>query len=314
MGPRRGGACVSEHLAILLAALVLDAVFGEPDWLWARAAHPAVLMGRLLSRVEAVLYGQSRGLGTLCLVLCIGVVGGASWGLAQLGPWIEAICAATLLAHRSLIQHVQRVADDLRISIEAARDSVAMIVSRDTGQMDQAQVSRAAIESAAENLSDGVIAPAFWCLIGGLPGIAIYKMVNTADSMIGYRTERYNAFGWAAARLDDVLNWVPARLTGLGFWLVGGLRGPWSDITADARRHKSPNAGWPEAALARALGIALAGPRPYHGEMQDLPWVNPRGLRNMSAPHIDAAIGQLWRVWALLGMVVAIGLFVSWGI
>lgn len=305
---------MTEHLAILLAALVLDAIFGEPDWLWARAPHPAVLMGKLLSRTEAVMYGKSRVLGTLCLAICVCAVGALAWGLALVGPWIEAICAAVLLAHKSLIQHVQRVADDLRISIEAARDSVAMIVSRDTAQMNAAQVSRSSIESAAENLSDGVIAPAFWCLIGGLPGIAIYKMVNTADSMIGYRTDRYTAFGWAAARLDDVLNWVPARLTGLGFWLVGGFRGAWADIVKDAQRHKSPNAGWPEAALARSLGIALAGPRPYHGEMQDLPWVNPRGFRNISAAHIDAAIGQLWRVWAVLGMVLVFSLIVTWGI
>jgi adenosylcobinamide-phosphate synthase len=285
-------------LFVLVLAAGLDAVLGEPRWLWSRAPHPAVLMGRLLSALERLFYADSRLAGLWVLALAVAIAIGLGWALSTLGPVAEVICAAILLAHRSLVDHVQRVADALRMSLAEGRAAVEMIVSRDTGEMTEAQVARAAIESAAENMSDGVIAPAFWFALAGLPGLLLYKMVNTADSMIGYRTPRYERFGWAAARLDDVLNWVPARLTGAAFWLVGERRGTWPDIAAEARRHKSPNAGWPEAALARALGIALAGPRVYHGQLQDLPWVNPAGRRDLRAADIEAAIRRLWHVWA----------------
>jgi adenosylcobinamide-phosphate synthase len=284
---------------MLVLAALLDAVFGEPDALWHRIPHPAVLMGRVLTRLEHVFYGDNRLAGFCVLLACVSTAIGLGWAISLLGPVAEVIVAAILLAQRALVDHVRRVADDLRISLAAARESVARIVSRDTDSLSPPQVARAAIESAAENLSDGVVAPAFWFLIGGLPGLCAYKMVNTADSMIGYRTPRYERFGWAAARLDDALNWIPARLTGAAFWLVGGCKGRWADIRTEAQRHKSPNAGWPEAALARTLGIALAGPRPYHGQMQDLPWVYPSGSGDISAPHIDAALTQLWRVWGL---------------
>ncbi|MEP4196584.1 MAG: adenosylcobinamide-phosphate synthase CbiB [Aliishimia sp.] len=292
--------------AILTVAMILDAIFGEPRWLWSRIPHPAILMGRLLSGCERLLYRDTRAAGVLVLCICVGLVFGLAWALTLLGPVIQSLCAAVLLAHRALIEHVRRVADDLRVSLDAAKDSVAMIVSRDTATLTEQQVARAAIESAAENMSDGVIAPVFWFLIAGLPGLCVYKMVNTADSMIGYQTDRYLHFGWAAARFDDVLNWIPARLTGLAFWLLGGCVGTWHDIATEARQHKSPNAGWPEAALSRAIGIALAGPRPYHGVLQELPWVNPKGIRDISAPHIDAALVQLWRVWTLF-VIICIG-------
>ncbi len=284
-------------LFILVLAACLDALVGEPRWIWTRVPHPAVLMGRLLSALERRFHADSRLAGLWALGTALAVAVGLGWALSLLGPVAELICAAILLAHRSLIDHVQRVADALRMSLVEGREAVAMIVSRDTAEMSPPQVARAAIESAAENMSDGVIAPAFWFALAGLPGLLLYKMVNTADSMIGYRTPRYARFGWAAARLDDVLNWVPARLTGAAFWLVGGRRGAWSEIACEARRHKSPNAGWPEAALARALGVALAGPRMYHGQMQDLPWVNPTGTRDLTAADIDAAIRRLWHVW-----------------
>jgi adenosylcobinamide-phosphate synthase len=177
---------------------------------------------------------------------------------------------------------------------------VAMIVGRDTGPMDEPAVARAAVESAAENFGDGVVAPAFWLGVAGLPGLVAYKAVNTADSMIGHRTPRHEAFGWAAARLDDLLNLIPARLAALLVWLGSPRWGDWPGIARDARRHRSPNAGWPEAAMARALGVALAGPRSYGGRMRDLAWVHPDGRRDAGAADIDAAVGVIWRAWALL--------------
>jgi adenosylcobinamide-phosphate synthase len=181
-----------------------------------------------------------------------------------------------------------------------------MIVGRDTAAMDGPAVSRAAIESAAENFSDGVVAPAFWMLVAGLPGILVYKAVNTADSMIGHRTPRYEAFGWAAARLDDVLNLIPARLTAGLIWLTRPRTGVWSAIIRDARLHRSPNAGWPEAAMARVLDVALSGPRSYHGETRAYPWVHPDGRMDIGPTEIDAAVAVLWRTWAILLVVAAI--------
>jgi adenosylcobinamide-phosphate synthase len=160
-----------------------------------------------------------------------------------------------------------------------------------------------------------VIAPAFWFLIGGLPGLLLYKAVNTADSMIGYRNARYEQFGWAAARLDDLLNLIPARLTGLTIAALSGQLRAWPAIIADARRHRSPNAGWPEAAMARALNVALAGPRSYDGQMRDLAWVNGDARREIGPDDIDAAVAMLWRVWATtltvtLALVIACAGFV----
>ena len=177
-----------------------------------------------------------------------------------------------------------------------------MIVGRDTAEMDEPAVARAAIESAAENFSDGVIAPAFWFLIGGLPGIVLYKLVNTADSMIGHRTPRHEEFGWAAARLDDCLNWVPARLSAVLILLSHGRPDLWRGLPTEARQHRSPNAGWPESAMARVLNVSLSGPRAYHGQMQDFPWVHPSGNRYPGPMQIDAACTVLWRAWA--GMVL----------
>lgn len=297
--------------ALLAAALLLDAALGEPEWLWSRLPHPAVLLGRAVGALDRLLNrGEGRVLKGALAAAILGF-GALTLGeaLARLGPLAEILCAAVLLAQRSLVQHVQAVADALRVSLPDGRRMVARIVSRDTSGMDQAQVARAAIESAAENLSDGVVAPAFWFLLLGLPGLLLYKAVNTADSMIGYRNPRYEAFGKVAARADDLLNLIPARLTGL---MIAGLTGQlryWPAIAADARRHRSPNAGWPEAAMARALNVALAGPRSYDGQMRDLAWVNGGGRKRIGPAEIIAAAAILWRVWlALLGLVVACAL------
>lgn len=298
---------------ILILAMLLDAALGEPKWLWDRLPHPAVLMGRAVATLENTLNTQSKasfmaGLFTLLLLMAGAYIIG--WGLSHLGAAVEIIVVAILLAQRSLVQHVSAVADGLRVSLGDGRRAVAMIVSRDTADMDASAVSRSAIESAAENLSDGVIAPAFWFLIGGLPALLVYKIVNTADSMIGYRTPRYEYFGKAAAQMDDALNLIPARLTCLLIALPANVLGQITGIIRDAGRHRSPNAGWPEAAMARAIGVALAGPRGYDGKMQDFPWVGGAGARIIGPQAIDAALRRLWQAWGImLGLAGMLALF-----
>ncbi|KIC29123.1 adenosylcobinamide-phosphate synthase CbiB [Leisingera sp. ANG-M6] len=294
---------------MLAVALLLDAVLGEPRWLWSRLTHPAVLMGRLVGFLDRKLNtGPSRRLNGVLAAAALVLAGLIAGKLLALpGTLVEILVAAVLIAQRSLTEHVAAVAKGLRSSLEEGRQAVAMIVSRDTGAMTAPQAARSAIESGAENLSDGVIAPAFWFLIAGLPGLIIYKMVNTADSMIGYRNDRYRDFGWAAARLDDLLNLIPARLTGLMIAAAGGQLRHWRAIAGDARKHRSPNAGWPEAAMARALDTSLAGPRSYDGEMRDFAWVHAKGTKSASAETITRSVALLWQTWALaLALTVAI--------
>nr|WP_319948966.1 adenosylcobinamide-phosphate synthase CbiB [uncultured Shimia sp.] len=287
---------------ILLFALILDALIGEPRWLWTRVPHPSVLMGRLIAEADTCFnLGDMRKLKGLLVILGLVIAMGVLGNIIAFFGWLpEILIVAILLAQRSLVSHVQAVGNGLRISLGDGRRAVAQIVSRDTAHMNKSDVSRSAIESAAENLSDGVIAPAFWFLVGGLPGLLIYKVVNTADSMIGYRTERHVDFGWAAARLDDLLNWIPARLT--AFLIAATHHGVrhWRAIKQDAKLHRSPNAGWPESAMARALNIAIAGPRSYDGKLQDFPFVNPMGRKDLGPDDIDAASASLWRAWAVL--------------
>ncbi|MEL7301369.1 MAG: adenosylcobinamide-phosphate synthase CbiB [Pseudomonadota bacterium] len=297
---------------ILALAMVLDAIFGEPKWLWDRIPHPAVWLGRVIGWADQRFnHGSARKAKGAVLVIALLLMSLLAGSLiAALGWPIEALAAAVLLAQRSLADHVSAVAMALRDSLASGRRSVAMIVGRDTASMDAPAVSRAAIESAAENLSDGVIAPAFWFAIGGLPAMLAYKAVNTADSMVGYLTPKHAAFGWASARLDDALNWIPARLTALLFLLAHVRLDAWRAVRAEAPRHRSPNAGWPESALARAQGISLSGPRAYDGELRAFPFVNPDGRRDLGPPDIDDAVRALWRVWALaLALVVFTALF-----
>ena len=283
----------------LVLAMVLDALLGEPKWLWSRLPHPAVVIGRAVGVLDARMNDDTRGAGAFAVSIML--VGAIALGLMLMvlpGIWAEVIVGAVLLAQKSLVEHVQRVGDALRLSLGEARRAVAMIVGRDVRDMDAPAVARGAIESAAENLSDGVIAPAFWFAIGGLPGLLAYKIVNTADSMIGYRTPKYENFGWAAAKLDDILNWIPARLTALLIWGIT-RRGSWSDIAADASLHRSPNAGWPEAAMAPALGVSLSGPRSYDGVIEDFDWVHAEGRKDAGPDDIDGAVDMLWKAWAL---------------
>lgn len=292
---------MTAPLALVLA-LLIDAALGEPRWLWSRVPHPVVWIGNLISRADRTM---NRGMnrrrqGIVFLGMLVGAGLAAGFVLAALpGWWVEVIVAAILLAQRSLADHVAAVARALDASVPAARLAVGQIVGRDTSGMTPPDIARAAIESGAENLSDGVVAPAFWFLVGGLPGLLVYKAVNTADSMVGYLTPRHQEFGWAAARFDDLLNLVPARLTA-GLVALAGPARSLSGLAADARRHRSPNAGWPEAAMARALGVALSGPRSYAGTRQDFPFVHPHGRRLIGAEEVRASVRVLWRVWALM--------------
>ena len=300
---------------MLALALILDAIFGEPDWLWRRVPHPAVLMGRAVERVETLLnYGDWRylkGVGAVVLLVVLSLVISVPLSWSGFHGVFEVLGAAILLAHRSLSQHVNAVAAGLKVSLSEGRARVAMIVGRDPETLDESGVARAAIESAAENWSDGVIAPAFWFLVAGLPGIVAYKMINTADSMIGHRNERYAQFGWAAARLDDLMNLIPARLSGLLICMIGGRRKALKVMWRDARKHKSPNAGWPESALAATLGIAVAGPRVYDGVTTDDPYLNAEGRRDLQEIDIRDAMTTLWVAWAVLLMFVLIAWFAT---
>ncbi|MCV6823234.1 MULTISPECIES: adenosylcobinamide-phosphate synthase CbiB [Halocynthiibacter] len=290
--------------APLFLALALDAAFGEPKSIWTKIPHPAVLMGKLIDWADGEFNtGENRktkGAVTLGVLVVGAWITGAIISELPFGEVFEIVIAAILLAHRSLIDHVSAVAQGLRLSNASARAAVGRIVGRDTKDMDGPQISRAAIESGAENFSDGVVAPAFWFLIFGLPGLLIYKIVNTADSMIGYKTPRHEEFGWAAARFDDVLNFIPARLTALLILASKGFRNGIGTLLEDAPKHRSPNAGWPEAAMAISLNIALSGPRSYHGQLRDYPFVNESGRRDIGAKEIDASVSLLWRSWLIV--------------
>ena len=285
-------------------ALILDAIFGEPEWLWSRFPHPAVLIGRLIgwidNRFNRTKDRKAKGIATVIFLVFSAGMLGTLINNAPFGNTLTIVIAAILLAQRSLTNHVSDVANALRLSLPEARTAVAKIVGRDTAEMQQSDIIRGAIESAAENLSDGVVAPVFWFLILGLPGLLIYKTINTADSMIGYKTPRHAEFGWAAARFDDLINWVPARLTALLIALAHGRTDILPLIRRDAPLHRSPNAGWPEAAMAVCLNISLSGPRSYAGKKTDFPRVFPEGNRNPGAPDIDRAVTALWKTWGLM--------------
>jgi adenosylcobinamide-phosphate synthase len=295
----------------LIIGMILDALLGEPKWLWSRVPHPAVLMGRLIGWVDTHYNkGQHRFIKGLMAMICL-CVGAILLGLALQaipGQLVDVSIIAILLAQKSLVDHVNAVAKGLRLSLSEGKQAVAMIVGRDTGNMSESDVARSAIESAAENLSDGVIAPIFWYAIAGLPGLLLYKITNTADSMIGYRTPRHERFGKAAARFDDLLNLIPARATALIIWAICSTKNM-AGILRDAPAHHSPNAGWPEAAMAYGHSIALSGPRSYDGAIKQFPYVNAAGRVALGPQDITHATQTLWGTWgATLGLVVAVTL------
>ncbi|WP_454278271.1 adenosylcobinamide-phosphate synthase CbiB [Sphingomonas sp. Marseille-Q8236] len=306
---------------VALLALALDAAIGWPDRLYARVGHPVGAFARFLNVAERLgnrpewPEGVRRGLGVLTILLLIALTGAAAWWLDReshllFGRWgwiASAVLAWPALAQRSLYLHVRPVAEALmRGDLSAARALVARVVGRDTQRLNQAGVSRAAIETLAESFCDGIVAPLFWLLLLGLPGVWMYKAINTADSMIGHKEPRWRAFGWAAARIDDGANWIPARIAGLLVCVAGA--GGWGVMKRDARAHASPNAGWPEAAMAGALGVALAGPVAYDGVTQIKPWIGREG--RMAAPNDIVTALQIYARACLLLWLIAGG--VAW--
>ena len=297
-----------DTLFVVIAALAFDAVIGDPDWLWRRLPHPVAWFGSLIALLDRLLNRDAwpplprkiSGIGTIAVL--VATAGIAGLFLTEMmryvtgGNVILALVASIFIAQRSLYQHVNRVRMAfISDGLAGARVAVSMIVGRDPNQLDEAAVSRAAIESAAENFSDGIVAPAFWLALLGLPGLLVYKAINTADSMIGHRSDRYRWFGWAAARLDDFVNLVPARLSGLLIAIVapvanGSVATSFQVMIRDAAHHRSPNAGWPESAMAGALGIALAGPRRYAEGFVNDPFLNASARQAATPDDIGRAL------------------------
>ena len=294
--------------SVALIALILDALIGWPAWLFRRIGHPVTWLGRLIATLDHRMNrgGWRRAKGGVAVVLVVAAaVVPAVILQAALGPWVAAL-AWPLVAARSLDDHLRAVvAPLLARDIAGARQAVAMIVGRDVSRADEAAVSRAALESLAENASDGVIAPLFWAAVAGLPGIAAYKAINTLDSMIGHRTPRHEAFGNVAARLDDVVNLIPARLTGLLIAVAGWSRAAVTCAWQDAPGHRSPNAGWPEGAMAGALGVRLSGPRTYGDRISAEPWLNGPAP-DPTAQDLQAGITLYRRAVAICGAVLMV--------
>ena len=307
----------------MAVAMAVDALVGWPAPVFARVGHPVTWLGALIHALDT---GWNRGddapalrraAGIAAALLVIGLAGGLGWALQAACPsgWARTaligILAWPLVALRSLHDHVAAVAAPLEAGdLDGARVAVGRIVGRDPASLDEAGMARAAIESLAENTSDGVVAPLFWGALLGLPGIIGYKAINTLDSMFGHRTERHEAFGWASARIDDVVNLVPARLTGLLFVLLAPQRfEALTCLLRDARRHRSINAGWPEAAMAGALGVRLSGPRIYHGRVADEPWLNG-AARDPLAADVGAGLTIYVRAMTALAGCLAVLAFI----
>lgn len=317
-------------VGVLSLALVLDRVVGDPPRLWSRVPHPVVLFGKAISFFEKNFNGRGlsardrRAYGLVSIVALL--VGSVLLGvmlhrlfeaLGVFGYILEILVVAVFLAQKSLSDHVAAVARGLREGgLEGGRHAVSMVVGRDPSVLDESGVSRAAIETLAENFSDGVIAPALYYLVFGLPGLIAYKMLNTADSMIGHKTVRYLHFGWASARLDDLANWPAARLSAMlivaGAWIARGMRDAaraFNIALSDHGLHRSPNSGWPESAMAGALDVALAGPRIYSGERVQEPMQNAAGRKAIGAADIEAAISVYgWACTVFNAVVVVLAL------
>jgi adenosylcobinamide-phosphate synthase len=297
----------------MAVAMAVDALVGWPAWLFARIGHPVTWLGALINVLDArcnrsgdaPARRRAAGIAAALLVVVIAVGLGLALQLEFSSGWSRVVLVGMmswpLVALRSLHDHVAAVALPLQAGdIAGARVAVAQIVGRDPAILDEAGIARAAIESLAENASDGIVAPVFWGALFGLPGIIGYKAINTLDSMIGHRTERHEAFGWASARIDDLANVVPARLTGLLFVLLARRRfDSMACMMRDARRHRSINAGWAEAAMAGALGVRLSGPRIYHGSIADEPWLN-ESARDPRAADIVRGLAIYTRAMILL--------------
>ncbi|MEQ8602205.1 MAG: adenosylcobinamide-phosphate synthase CbiB [Marivibrio sp.] len=316
---------------VLLAALALDALIGDPRWLWAALPHPVVLIGKPIDWLEKKLNRAERGRldrtirGAVVVGVVVGVWAAIGWGLHLFfasfpyGMAAEAALVAVMLAGRSLYDHVGRVAKALKTGgAEAGREAVRHIVGRDPDQLDRHGVARSAIESLAENFADGLVAPAFWYLLLGLPGLFAYKAINTLDSMLGYKSPRLKAFGLTAARLDDAANYIPARLSGLLIG-IGAAFAPGAAagralnwMVKESPKHASPNAGWPEAAMAGAYDFALGGPRRYPGGVSEAAWIGS-GRARLEARDIRRA-QRLYVIACALGWIAVAGVALAgWG-
>ncbi len=301
-------------IVVLLIALVLDAIIGDPNTLWKKIPHPVVMMGEVIKYFDKNYNLKSSE--NLKQVGLIGL-GLASIAMLILGlilemlPYkiIDIIILAIFLAHKSLIQHAEAVEEALGMSLMEGRLAVAKIVGRDTSHLEESDVVRATVESTAEGFLDGVFAPIFWYLVAGLPGLLLYKFVNTADSMIGYKNEQYSEFGWATAKFDDLLNFIPARIVPLIIGLSQLSLASIKKALEDGPNHRSLNAGWPEAAFSAVLGIALSGPRSYEGETQHYSYINPQGRKDLTKEDIKDCIKLTWKAWAAaLAVLVALGI------
>jgi adenosylcobinamide-phosphate synthase len=311
-----------DPLLLLYIGMIVDALFGDMRALFRAVPHPIVLAGRMIAWFERRLNraqrsaGARRFRGVLTVIMLVGLSAAIGWAVQSLcrttfiGAAAEAFIVAVLVAQRSLFEHVAAVSSGLlHQGLASGRAAVAHIVGRDPYSLDGPGVARAAIESLAENFSDGVVAPAFWYLVLGLPGLFAYKMVNTLDSMIGHKSERYRAFGWAAARLDDLLNLAPAPISGLLIAVAALFERPgagWRSariMLRDGRKHHSPNAGWPEAAMAGALGLMLAGPRNYREGVVEDPFLGD-GTPIATVTDINRALRLYFRACLLLGGLV----------
>jgi adenosylcobinamide-phosphate synthase len=309
---------IAATMSVLVLALVVEAAFGYSDRVYNWVGHPVTWLGALISTLDDALNlghhspGTRRAAGVLTLAVIVAIAAGIAWLIeSALAPhWagniVLALLASTMLASRSLYYHVRDVANALTAEgLPVARYAVSRIVGRDPQTLDEHGVARAAIESLAENASDGVVAPAFWFLLLGLPGLAAYKAINTADSMIGHRTPRHEAFGWAAARFDDLVNLPASRLTGLLFATAAlilpgaSARAALRAMARDARQHRSPNAGWPESAMAGALGLKLNGPKSYKGILVNDAYMGD-GRRDATAQDIREALQLAVAAWAVM--------------
>lgn len=306
---------MDSHLLILVLAIVLDMLVGDPDWIWRRVPHPVVWFGQVISTFDRYLNRirdnrqtrQRFGVLAVFIMLAIAMLAGLIFSylfghLGLIGFAIEIVIVAVLIAQKSMSDHIKKIITPLSSGdIEGARYAVSMIVGRQTSEMNASDVTRSSIESLAENFSDGVVAPVFWYALLGLPGILMYKMLNTADSMIGHKTVEYEDFGWASAKLDDLANWLPARLSALLIAVAALISiGPKSfkdaiwTVLNNASLHRSPNAGWPETAMAGALGIVLSGPRSYGDKVTHEPYLNPTGRLELTHLDLEKSCKLFW--------------------
>lgn len=316
---------------ILFLAMLFDRFFGDPDWLWRRLPHPVVGFGKVIDVLEKKLWDgeatpeKQQEKGKLLVAI---LVGGAAFvglfldgflgGFWIFGDAVELLIVAVFLAQKSLADHARAVFDGFRDSgLEGARHEVSMIVGRDPKTLDQAGVSRATVESVAENSADGIVAPALFYWVFGLAGLLAYKAINTADSMIGHKTERYLHFGRAAAKLDDLANWIPARVTAVLTVLaalvmdgIGSAKRAWTVAARDHKLHRSVNAGWPEGSFAGALNLSLGGPRIYEGDVAKEPYLNAAGRKDAGPADILRAIRLFWTQCSVFTFII----FLYWAL